>query len=277
MTTTLDRLGERHPPVRGAIDALRLLLGAMRELEARLPAGIPSREAASTRLREGIPALAGEPLLTLDELLAHADVIASRLTSGGLNASATSLARLRRTHGAWDPDVVMVSTLNGDWEALRPLRKLGIEVETLAALLDYAVRPTLRAATERLREEISQAHWERGYCPACGAIPVLAELRPGGDGVKDASARVLRCGRCASAWSFPRLRCHRCGERDHRKLGFLHAADEQEYRRADRCESCRGYLKALAVLAPLSAEALLEEDLATSGLDLMAIERGYRR
>jgi formate dehydrogenase maturation protein FdhE len=43
------------------------------------------------------------------------------------------------------------------------------------------------------------------------------------------------------------------------------------------CDNCQGYVKEIAVLDPLGADALLEEDLATVGLDLMAVERGYRR
>jgi hypothetical protein len=36
-------------------------------------------------------------------------------------------------------------------------------------------------------------------------------------------------------------------------------------------------VKEIAVLNPLGSDALLEEDLATVGLDLIAVERGYRR
>ena len=104
---------------------------------------------------------------------------------------------------------------------------------------------------------------------------MLAELRP--SAVNDDTPRVLRCGRCAAAWGTDLIRCALCGERDHGKLGYLHVDGEQEFRRADRCDSCRGYVKAVAVLSPLDADALLEEDLATAGLDLIATERGYHR
>ena len=76
---------------------------------------------------------------------------------------------------------------------------------------------------------------------------------------------------------FPRVGCPSCGTRDHRLLGYLHLEGEAEHRRADRCEGCHGYVKAMAVLGPLSYEELLAADLVTLDLDLIAAERGYTR
>ena len=46
-------------------------------------------------------------------------------------------------------------------------------------------------------------------------------------------------------------------------------------RRAAICEECRGYVKMLATLGPLSPLHLLVADVATLHLDLIAAERGY--
>jgi len=146
-----------------------------------------------------------------------------------------------------------------------------VDEYALVAALDYAARPALRAAASRVTALIANARWERGACPACGAPPLLAELRGKEEG------RVLRCGRCASAWSFPRVGCAACGERDHRRLGALHGEGEADYRRAEYCEQCRIYLKTVAVLDPLTPDGVIEEDLATAALDLAAVERGYHR
>ena len=100
---------------------------------------------------------------------------------------------------------------------------------------------------------------------------MLAELRG-----KEQS-RTLRCARCDAAWSFPRVACPACGERDHRKLVAVHGEGEESYRRADCCDSCGTYVKAVATLAPLSPDALMETDLATAALDMVAVERGYHR
>jgi len=111
----------------------------------------------------------------------------------------------------------------------------------------------------------------RTRCPSCGAPPLLAELS-GKDG-----ARSLRCARCAARWRFPRLACAWCGEQDTNTLSALHREGDAGVRQADCCERCHGYLKAVSVLAPLDYTALLETDLETAGLDLVAIDRGYTR
>ncbi len=101
-------------------------------------------------------------------------------------------------------------------------------------------------------------------------LPWLAELQP--ELFVELSPELAHM-----AWSFPRLACPACGECQHQRLGYLHAEGQAEFRRADVCESCHGYLKAIAVLDPFSPAALLDADLATVALDFAAIERGYHR
>jgi FdhE protein len=180
-----------------------------------------------------------------------------------------------------DADALAAAALAGEWDAARDLaRRLDVDEDALVTLLDYAARGALRAAGARVRALLERRAaaggtgtrtWERGVCPACGAPPVLAELRGKEQG------RTLRCARCDGAWAFARLACPACGERDHRKLLSLSGEGEEGYRRADCCDTCRTYVKAVATLAPLSAEALLETDLATAALDMIAVERGYHR
>jgi len=43
------------------------------------------------------------------------------------------------------------------------------------------------------------------------------------------------------------------------------------------CRTCNGYLKGLTTLRPLAAWAVLLDDLTTVHLDVIALERGYRR
>lgn len=277
MSATLDRLTIQHPEMSSAVTALRAILGALRECDVTLPDDVPSHTAARARLHGGIPALMGESLITGDVLLSHAELIASRLAGIGLFDSLEVLAKMRRSRQALDGEALAAMALTGSWDLLvATAARYGVEEDTLLALFDYAARPALRAGAKSLGSVLNEMHWGRGICPACGAPPLLAELLPENDR-RDEAPRVLRCGRCAASWGVERIRCPHCGERDHRKLGYIHVDGEQEFRRIERCDSCRGYVKALAVLGSLDAEALLEEDLATSGLDLIAAERGYHR
>ena len=140
--------------------------------------------------------------------------------------------------------------------------------------------------------------WGRGYCPACGSWPALAELGAGdpgggaatnvdakadsGDGMDAAGAagavadagRRLRCSFCGAGWPCAPGACIYCGAGGE---GLLAAAGAGEAQRAELCRSCGGYLKCLAGGAPAPFELLPVIDLETSDLDAGAMERGYGR
>ena len=140
----------------------------------------------------------------------------------------------------------------------------------LSAVARLAVIPVLLGYSRALQGRVSPA-WRQGYCPVCGAWPTLAERR-GLD-----RSRWLRCGRCGAGWEVEPLWCSYCGERDHRQLGSLVVEGAGDTLKVDTCESCRGYLKSLAVLQGLPPFELLLQDLETVELDLVARERGYGR
>ena len=244
------------------------------------PRGAIDREIVDARLDAGIPALHGEPLLggpgeagaaLLEGVRRVADALAS-LGEPVAGAAAAVADALGDRRAGVDLAALAADALAGDWESARAVAaRLDVDEDALVTVLDYATRAPLRAAAASVRPALERRATARGHCPACGAPPLLAELR-GKDRV-----RVLRCARCDTSWEFPRVACPACGERDHRKLTALHADGEDGFRRADCCESCHSYVKAIATLDPLSPEALLEKDLETVGLDWVAVDRGYHR
>jgi FdhE protein len=126
-------------------------------------------------------------------------------------------------------------------------------------LFANATDDTLRAALEQ---------WDRGYCPACGSWPALAEVVGG--------QRALRCSFCSSAWELNRYACIYCDEGGEK---FVTAApdDERKDRRLEVCTSCGGYLKTID-LPELSPFPLLSiSDIETTDLDVAAMEHGYAR
>jgi FdhE protein len=280
VTSRLDAALRRHPGLQPAADSLRLLISAMEAVPVRLPSAVPNAAAAAARLHGGIPALVGEPLLDGRELR-HAVGIMSGCMQQVVGEIASSFGEVAaalagQEGGALpsfvDSDALAEAALAGDWETVMAAApRLDVDEYVLVTVLDYATRPTLRAAAERVTDVVAGAPWRRGTCPACGAPPLLAEIR-GKEG-----ERALRCGRCAMTWQYPRIGCPACGERDHRRLVSLHGEGEGEHRRADCCDSCRYYLKAVAVLDLLTPGGLIEEDLATVALDMVAVERGYHR
>jgi FdhE protein len=137
--------------------------------------------------------------------------------------------------------------------------------------VDHASRPALRAGAAALGPLLEEPSWTRGQCPACGAAPALSVIRG------KENERRLHCGRCGTSWAYARVRCPACGERNHERLGLLHAAGEGAYRRAEVCDRCGSYVKSVALLDAPDAGRLLELDLETAALDFIAIEAGYSR
>lgn len=145
----------------------------------------------------------------------------------------------------------------------------GLEPGVTASALRFALFPDLARISAELAGPGEWAGWRNGYCPVCGSWPLLAEFR----GLEQ--LRWLRCALCAANWSADRLLCVACGERDHRRLGYLAPEGKEAAGRAATCDTCRTYVKTVSSLAPLSAPRLLVADLATLPLDLIAMERGY--
>jgi FdhE protein len=261
-----------------ALAVVRALSATLRQLGADLPPDVPSRLAAEARLASGIPALTGEPLADWDTLLRNAAAVARALPAGETAAAVTPILERLEAARLWPEATghpaadLAAAALAGAWEPVAELAvAIDVDPDVLVTLLDYAARPALRAGAEALAPVIAKTGWTRGDCPACGAPATLSVVRG------KERERQLLCGRCATAWTFPRVRCPACGERDHERLGLLHAAGEGEYRRAEICDSCHNYVKTVALLDPPGADRLLELDLETAALDFLALDRGYSR
>lgn len=276
MTSSLDALVRKHPTAAAAAATLRVLASALPE--ASLPEGVPHLDASRERLAGGVPALECEPLLEPGVLLTNVRMLAEVL-EGAAQLEVVEVVRVLEQSVASNGAAELAwAAQTGGWSAIADwAERVGLEPDMIVTLLDHAARPVLRAGASAVTELILRAHWHHGSCPACGAPPLLGELRGGGTSGSPEHDRVLRCGRCLSSWSFPRLRCTKCGEANHRRLSYLHGKGEENFRRAEVCSSCNSYLKNIAVLAPLDALELLTADLTSVSLDIAALGSGLHR
>jgi FdhE protein len=161
------------------------------------------------------------------------------------------------------------------WEIAAEAEVDGDLLSTLAIL---AIRPLLRAHAAHLTpmlEEVADgspegATWARGYCPICGAQPLLAELY-------EASPRCnLRCGMCGTSWEAPRSFCPYCETETQHPLPSPPDTEVQRLH-VEVCEICKGYLKVMNTSAPIPSVLLVLEDAASEHLDIAAMEQGYYR
>jgi FdhE protein len=266
----LARLVEARPMLRDPARMLDKVLPALFEqAPTETLAALPA-ERAAVKLADGLPLLRGEDV-SLDESMFRSRwlmVCRALEEDEGQDAPQALAAALRE--GRLRPQELLVEVLAGRPEGIHQrAESLGLDPALTAMVLRLTLYPVLARWAAALAPLRQGAPWERGYCPTCGSWPLLAEFR----GLEQ--LRFLRCGLCASAWEFPRLLCAFCGNRDHRQLGYFHAAGEESSRRAATCDACGGYVKTLTTLAALSEPALLVADLATLHLDLAAAERGY--
>lgn len=266
----IDRAFADRPDLRGPLAWLRAVADELvpdhHYVYVTLPAQDEAREAAH----------AGRPLLRNTSFAVDPDGFARRWRrvcdalavsqSGAIPSELATTAKRREL----DPNELASAVVNGLDDVLRERAgRLGID----ASLLDTLLRFTLFAGFAALNVEAEPLRqgvpWDRGYCPTCGSMPLLAEFR-GLD-----QSRFLRCGLCAASWEAARQWCPACGNRDHETLGFLAKEGEEARYRVATCDACRAGVKTLSTLSALPPVMLLVADAATLHLDLVAAERGY--
>jgi FdhE protein len=149
---------------------------------------------------------------------------------------------------------------NGAFRPARPglLRFLG-----WTAMRRYLL-PVLDAFA-RWRDE---DRWLRSHCPACGALPAMAQLI----GVDPGRKRFLACGSCGTRWRYRRTACPFCDGDSHRVA--VVTVEGEAGLRIDHCEACGAYLK---TYEGLGREALLLADWTSLHLDVLAQDRGLKR
>jgi FdhE protein len=146
--------------------------------------------------------------------------------------------------------------------------------EAMAAddLTRFFARACLQPLAENLQLQLpGDENYTRSVCPACGAPPQQAVLRPEGDGAK----RSLMCSFCLREWLFRRLVCPWCGEENKDKLAH-YSAEGHATVRVEACDTCKRYLKAVDLTADGHAVPLVDE-VAWSVLDFWAVEQGYKK
>jgi FdhE protein len=279
-------LGKNRPDLADALSLqhliIRIVLSTARAPRAE-PFALP-REQAAARVRTGVPLLHDQPL-TLD--IPYASDVFSRLVDAfierdesgeGIGADLEALVAAAKV-GLIDPQHLFTEAFVQHTDHLAQIATAaGVDAYVLAAVTTQAVVPLLRAYAERLLPVLERlddgtmerAVWDAGYCPICGAWPLLGELR----GVE--LALWLRCSACGSGWRWQRLACAYCGNDDYHTLGTLAIEGEQRFR-ISVCERCMGFLKVGNAFDPPPAELVPLDDAASMHLDLAAVDRGYKR
>lgn len=240
------------------------------------------REHLLARVQTGVPLLHDQPAQVdvhfAAELFGRLLQVLRERADGDVQARLDPLVAAASS-GGLDPQRLFGEGFVQHRDHLREMAvQVGVDPRLLATLACLATAPLLRAYAERLLPMLERldtgtpdgAVWQRGYCPVCGAWPLLGERR----GVE--GAEYLRCSACGSGWRWTCLACPYCANDDERSLGELTLAGAPA-RRLAVCERCKGYVKVHDLAEPTPPELLVLEESSTRGLDALALEHGYAR
>jgi FdhE protein len=277
-----DALVMARPDLEPAVALQRQLIGLVVDLaqtieHGRLPRlSLPPRYLAA-KLSRGVPALAGEPIpLPVAALRPTLVRLCETLSAGGAGEAADRIrASIEETR--MDAASLLSASLARDQMAIRTgAAHRGLAADLLWLVAELAVSPFAHALQRALLTPgcddaglaSALATWNRGYCPACGSWPALAEVASG--------HRVLRCSFCAFAWELRDYSCVHCGEEGEKFVTAVPNAERTD-RRLELCDGCRAYLKTVDVPALSPFPLIAIADLETMDLDLAAMERGFTR
>ena len=275
-----DAMRAGRPDLSPAVALQTELIGLVVDLAETVERDRPPRlslppKYLAAKLERGVPVLSGEPIpmptTTLTPTLLK---LCEALSRGGAGEAADHIHFLI-AEGRLEAGSLFSASLARDQHSIRTgATHRGVAPDLLWLVAELAVSPYVHALQRSLFASTDAtlaaalAAWDRGYCPACGSWPALAEVA--------ASHRVLRCSFCAAAWEMNRYACVYCGEDGET---FVTAAPNEERvdRRLELCNACGGYLKTVDVpeLSPFPLLAIA--DMETMELDLAAMERGFGR
>lgn len=149
------------------------------------------------------------------------------------------------------------------------IKKLKLDNTILGFLIQMSIKPSIEANVEKLKDQVDLKNWLKGYCPICGSLPHMSELKGEGQ-------RFFLCSSCNFKWPSERLKCPFCENSDHEKLHYFYAEGQEDHR-VDVCDKCKKYIKTLDARKLDYEPDLNLEDILTIHLDILATKKGFKR
>ena len=280
-----DRIRKEHPKLETTIELQRQLVTQVIEIvrvleENSLPKMSLGPAYIISKLARGTPVLRGEVVpIPVSVLSPFIVAFCNQMAHGGVGEVALHVRDSLKC-GRIDIGSLLHSSLERDQDAIRiKALHLDLSPDLVWLVAEMSVGPLAHILQHRFLFErgnqttdhdVAQAVkvWDRGYCPACGSWPALAETYQ--------NRRVLRCSFCGSDWQLSTSRCTYCQESAEKFVIDVPDAKRPE-RRLELCGNCQGYLKCIELVDATPFTLLPTEDLASSNLDAVATDRGYIR
>ena len=277
------QIERERPELAAAVSLQRALLGRVAEAANALdgagwqPPFIPPRS-VSTCVRGGRSLLHEHAVEVPGDVVEPALFdICLLLEKGGAGEPARHVRDVLR-EGRLNPGSLLRASLARRQGDIRTgATQLGLAPDLVWLVAELSVGPVAHAfqratlAGADLTEEVRSAleAWTLGRCPACGSWPALAE-RTADDRL------VCRCSFCGSRWCLAATVCPYCAASEPQVETIKPLTEHPDWRLLT-CRGCRGYLKVIDAGESIPWALLPVEDLATTALDVDAMERGLTR
>lgn len=199
-------------------------------------------------------------------ILEHFGSLLNLVRQNGSEALSAQAGRLSSTEDRWKEYLAVWWNSEHD-----PAQSFFARV-CLQPYLEFLAQINAPPLDSKIGTEGEQPHHR---CPFCRRKPQLAILTDDPAESMESGRRILQCGDCETAWSFPRIACPNCLEVDPHKLAY-YVAEEFPTIRVDCCDSCQHYLKTIDMMKDRRLVPIVDE-LAALPLDLWAVEQGYTK
>jgi FdhE protein len=147
---------------------------------------------------------------------------------------------------------------------LRAAHALGVEARTLNFWGVQLLTPIAMARGRVLKAHVTDAAWNRGYCPVCGSWPGISRVK---DGIRE-----MTCSFCETTWRFVSSQCPFCETSGVR--GQTYAMPGFATERVVVCRRCNHYLAEIEG-DPWPGMSPEVAALALAPLELLARQQGH--
>ena len=266
------RLKEKYPSYKEILDFYEKIVQEQISTNPSLhvtPLEI-SEDLRKLQIKEGFPLINKEDF-NLD--IPSSVILFGSLCKIGKNATAKMNEDIQKiekavTDGRLHPDELLIKHYDNVFQD-KIVEELDIDKAILQFLIHMSIQPSIHANVEILKDRLDLKNWLRGYCPVCGSLPRMSELKGEGQ-------RHFLCSFCGFYWKGERLKCSFCDNKDQEKLHYFYAEGQEAYR-VDLCDKCKQYIKTVDSRKLDYEPDLNLEDITTIHLDILASEKGFKK
>ena len=263
---------ESHPFLQEFGQMHMLIQDILKQLPVEL-ADLPFSKECEENFAEGLPLLQNESWqkLLYVPVMQMVQKLAEQLAGAGVPGKLQKFCRELAVYLNENESETLFSSVirQQDDSLMEQAAALGLHAQTIAYLTWLSMTQILSFYREEMNNWRKDRSWECNYCPVCGSLPSMAQLKK----VNHGSDRYLICTSCNTEWKYKRLGCAYCSNEELEKLQILESEEEPQVR-LDICTECQSYIK---TYVEEGQEAVYLEDWATLHLDMLAAEQGLKK